>query len=147
MSIASESYLVYCGENSTLLEALRNDLSDEEYRVDIVKSTAEVLTLFESEPYPDLLFLDNACTNIDIPHLAKALAPRRSNGGLALIALIALGDKVDEALIDQYYSNGIDDVLIKPVKTAYLKSKIRVWTMRLRNEKRNEGETVFLNNK
>ena len=136
MSIASDSYIVYCGHDSECLSLLREGLADEEFRLASVASAEELLKILQGEPRPDLLILDSTCLEGDLSHLTEALHALQLKT-TALLALIADDEQNNESLITGFYERGFHDVLIKPVRLAYLKTKVRVWAMRMHSERQN----------
>lgn len=109
-------------DNELVTGALRILLEETGRRVTVAHTVAEAIAAGQSDP-PDLLLLDLALPDGDGLEVARRL----STAGVAPKATVALTGRDDPQSLKRCYEAGVTAVMVKPVPTRELLSKVSEW--------------------
>jgi DNA-binding response OmpR family regulator len=116
------AHVLIVEDNELVTGALRIVFETTGRRVSVAHSVAEATTLAIADP-PDLLLLDLKLPDGDGLEVARQLAKR----GVKPRATVALTGRDDRDSLERCRQMGCTDVLVKPVPTAELLQKARLW--------------------
>jgi two-component system alkaline phosphatase synthesis response regulator PhoP len=135
----AHEHILVVDDEPDLLELIRYSLGQHGYEVTCALSGEEALTQLDARP-PDLVVLDLMLPGADGLEICRAM---KRNTRTALIPIIILSARGEEADVVAGLELGADDYLTKPFSPRVLQARIKAVLRRQQSDTAEEDSTVI----
>ena len=122
--IAPEAKILLVDDNSINLTVAEGLMEPLKMKVTSVTSGKEALKRIEDETF-DIIFMDHMMPDLDGVETTRLI--RRFHPNYAKIPIIALTANAIEGAKDMFLSEGMNDVVTKPIEVRFLVAKLKQW--------------------